>query len=271
MKVFLGKLSRKEGRTGRAVFIGSESADKVDEMIERTFDFFDSETRVVEIVEVDIATLDREVLVDTLWGTMRSLALDLSDDFRRTAQRPEQLSDSELVSAVSTFVEWLSDQSIRNPFFRAKSPVDRQVDADFDKWVQAEGLLDEEDDELQIRILTELRSELNRKYEAAEANGLAKSGEDDPPQAILNYRQIKGQERLYDRLNRRKVAGLRLDFDRITMDELVQLWCSEAVPDAMIADLYGVAQKTVTKRRHEWDIMQYNCGAHAYRRMLQGK
>jgi hypothetical protein len=66
---------------------------------------------------------------------------------------------------------------------------------------------------------------------------------------------------LYDKLKQQKQNGIFLSWDDITYEELFTLWGREATPDSMIAALYDVDKKDVTKKRHQWDIKKYNTNA----------
>lgn len=45
-------------------------------------------------------------------------------------------------------------------------------------------------------------------------------------------------------------------WDAITYDELYDLFCVKSYPDAIIADMYNVEKKEVTKKRRKMDITQ---------------
>ncbi|ADZ82901.1 hypothetical protein [Cellulosilyticum lentocellum] len=46
------------------------------------------------------------------------------------------------------------------------------------------------------------------------------------------------------------------EWDAITYDELYDLFCVKSFPDSMIANMYNVEKKEVTKKRRKWDITQ---------------
>lgn len=48
------------------------------------------------------------------------------------------------------------------------------------------------------------------------------------------------------------------EWDAITYDELYDLFCVKSYPDRIIADIYKVDKKEVTKKRRKWDITQLN-------------
>lgn len=67
--------------------------------------------------------------------------------------------------------------------------------------------------------------------------------------------------KLYNELCNKKEAGEELDFNKLTHDELYELWYVECVPDSVIAEIYGVSQKQVKKKRYEFGIKQFECAA----------
>ncbi|WP_294854002.1 hypothetical protein [uncultured Oscillibacter sp.] len=65
--------------------------------------------------------------------------------------------------------------------------------------------------------------------------------------------------KLYDELCNKKEAGEELNFNKLTRDKLYELWYVECIPDSAIAELYGVLQKEVKKKRFEFGIKQTEC------------
>lgn len=258
MHVLLGHLSPKEKLLFQHVLVPAETPEPVQDLIGRLYHFWEPDAHVVEIAEVIVADLERQTLMDAIRGTIANLAPSIREDFCRTDVSIQQLSDSELIAATIQLAEWLLDQSRPTQFLRPKTRVDRLVDAELDWWIMSEGIRDDEDLDLQYEVVKELRKELYEKHQTHETQGDLVPEGLIPPPAIVRYRQIKHQQRLYDRLTAKKACGGKLAFDQITRDELVQLWCVECIPDSMIAELFDVPKKVVTKRRHGWDIMQYN-------------
>ncbi len=60
-------------------------------------------------------------------------------------------------------------------------------------------------------------------------------------------------ENLYNKLKYKKENGEKLDWDKITKEELEELF-EEDIPDSMVSDLYNVSQSKVTYKRKKWNI-----------------
>lgn len=60
---------------------------------------------------------------------------------------------------------------------------------------------------------------------------------------------------LYEELKQRKQRGEKLEWEKITKEELEELF--KNTPDSMIAELYGVSKSQVKYKRNKWDIKQY--------------
>lgn len=58
----------------------------------------------------------------------------------------------------------------------------------------------------------------------------------------------------YENLKLRKSIGEKLDFEKITYDELKQLWWDETFPDSLIGELYDVTKETVRKKRYKLNV-----------------
>lgn len=65
------------------------------------------------------------------------------------------------------------------------------------------------------------------------------------------------QKSLYDQLKSRKKNGEKLDFTKITYDELYKLWHTESNSDAIIGELYNVTKCAVRKKRDRMDMKMY--------------
>lgn len=63
---------------------------------------------------------------------------------------------------------------------------------------------------------------------------------------------------LYGAYLDRKNRGESLKWDDIGYEELYQLWGIEGIPDSMIATLFNIDQREVTKKRHNYNIKQAN-------------
>ena len=60
---------------------------------------------------------------------------------------------------------------------------------------------------------------------------------------------------VYEELKQRKQKGEKLAGEKITKEELEELF--KDTPDSMIAELYGVSKSQVKYKRDKWDIKQY--------------
>lgn len=60
------------------------------------------------------------------------------------------------------------------------------------------------------------------------------------------------KEDLYEELIKRKNNGEKLDWDKVTKDELAELY--KHYPDSTIAELYGISQSRVKSKREKWNI-----------------
>lgn len=58
----------------------------------------------------------------------------------------------------------------------------------------------------------------------------------------------------YEQLNNRKQKGIKLDFDKITKEQLEKLFIDESIPNSIIADLYDVSAEKVKNKRYKWNI-----------------
>ena len=61
---------------------------------------------------------------------------------------------------------------------------------------------------------------------------------------------------LYQQLNLRKKQGETLEWDKITKEELKELF--REYPDSAIADLYNIKKEQVRAKRYKWNIKQMN-------------
>ena len=68
------------------------------------------------------------------------------------------------------------------------------------------------------------------------------------------------QKSFYDQLRLRKRDGEKLDFTKITYDELYKLWYTERNSDAVIGELYNVTKVAVRKKRDRMDMKMYDTG-----------
>jgi len=59
--------------------------------------------------------------------------------------------------------------------------------------------------------------------------------------------------KLYEELRKRKESGEKLDWNKISKDELKELF-DENIPDSMIAELYEISKSKVTYKRNKWNI-----------------
>ena len=55
--------------------------------------------------------------------------------------------------------------------------------------------------------------------------------------------------KLYEELRKRKESGEKLDWNKISKDELKELF-DENIPDSMIAELYEISKSKVTYKRN---------------------
>lgn len=60
------------------------------------------------------------------------------------------------------------------------------------------------------------------------------------------------KEDLYEELIKRKNNGEKLDWDKVTKEELAELY--KHYPDSTIAELYGISQSRVKSKRKKWNI-----------------
>ena len=60
------------------------------------------------------------------------------------------------------------------------------------------------------------------------------------------------KEDLYEELIKRKNNGEKLDWDKVTKEELAELY--KHYPDSTIAELYGINQSRVKSKRKKWSI-----------------
>lgn len=75
-------------------------------------------------------------------------------------------------------------------------------------------------------------------------------------------------DNLYQELKRKKQNGVQLSWDNISYDELYTLWGKESTPDSLIAKLYDVDKKEVTKKRYQWGIKQFNVVAQEFSNLV---
>ena len=61
---------------------------------------------------------------------------------------------------------------------------------------------------------------------------------------------------LYQQLNLRKKQGETLEWDKITKEQLKELF--REYPDSAIADLYNIKKEQVRAKRYKWNIKQMN-------------
>ena len=68
----------------------------------------------------------------------------------------------------------------------------------------------------------------------------------------------------YKELRKQKENGNKLNWDKITKEQLEELFFDEYVSNNTIADLYDVNLSKVTSKRHKWNI-KLNSATHLYK------
>lgn len=75
--------------------------------------------------------------------------------------------------------------------------------------------------------------------------------------ALIEEDKKKQGTILYDKLLKDKENGIKLDFDKISKEDLEQLWRYEYMSDTIIANLFDITKSKVTYKRRKFGI---TCG-----------
>jgi hypothetical protein len=70
----------------------------------------------------------------------------------------------------------------------------------------------------------------------------------------LDEEDKESKSPLYDKLQLFKEFGKLKQFDEITENELYKLYITENLPDSVVASLFDVSKKEVTKKRYKYGI-----------------
>lgn len=70
---------------------------------------------------------------------------------------------------------------------------------------------------------------------------------------------MKNKQELYENFVNRKNNGEILDINKLSRNELKQLWYYEIIFDKEIAQLFNTTEYKVKKKRNEMNLLFHNC------------